>query len=514
MDLGTNKEMDQIRTVIAKDRMQAWIELPGKVLPDFSPPNGLEIVDALTEKGIEISDAVRERINEYVQIVADGSQSDGDDGPPEIPERFLIAEAQVAVDANNGEFVWNEEFEKQARDWQGGAAINYYTANAILTIEANTPVGQIKPPTESVVGKDVLGGDIPPRRKHGLPLKLGHGLRMAEDDSGQVVTEVPGRLEYEGNTICMKEVLTIPGDVDFKSGNIDSVIDVHIGGSIKPNFIVKTTGSLTVGGAVDAGEVDVGGDIQVRGGIFGQESGCRVKAGGSITASICDSSELEAGGDVCITKEIINGNVRTTGQLRIEHGSIIGGEIYARSGAKIKHAGSEVGVPTRIAVGVDGAVLHRTRKMEKQIQKHLEQAEQIRSRVQPLLINMKRLTPTQREQATELMAKTEEIGIVAEDLTAERERMLAETTPDGKVGIEIAGTVYQGVVLVFGLRETTLKNAFKGPMKVEERQVKGVKEITIVNSLTASEIPLPSAAVDVERFKEPEQESGESDGVE
>ncbi len=497
----------QIRIVVSKDRLQAWVELPALVSPCFSPPGEDEIITALTGKGIELTEAVRERVRQYLQIVGRASPADATQGCPEVPERFLIAEGYPPVEATDGRFEWDEAFSKQAQAGQNDAPVDYYTLNSILTIEAGTTVGRIVAPTDGQVGRDVFGKELTPRRRTGLPVKLGHGLRAAAADPQRVVTDVPGWLAHEGNTIRMSEVLRLPGDVDFKSGNVNSVVDVHIRGGVKPNFSVKTTKSLTIQRAVEAAELDVGGDLQVRGGLFGHYSRRLIKAGGSITASICDAAHLEADGDICITKEIINCTVRAAGELQIEHGSIVGGEVFARNGVKLKHAGSELGVPTRIAVGIDGTVLYRARKMAERIRKQQRDARQLRAQVKLLLAHVKRLTAAQRVVASEWLAKAAEIERITDDLAADRKQMLEQATPDRNPVVDVAGTLYPGVVVVFGLREAAIKTPVKGPIRLEERKVRGVTEIVTVNEVTASVTPLPSVAVDTRRLEKAVKES-------
>jgi uncharacterized protein (DUF342 family) len=468
---------------------------------------------ALREKEIVVTDEVRQRVRQYLQYFTGPSDGDESEGPPEIPERFLVAQGRPAIDAKDGGFEQDDALGQPTPDWQGDAPIDYYALNSIRTVEAGTTVGRIISPTDGEYGLDVLGRIVRPRRMNGTPLNLGNGLRTADDDPLRVEAEVPGRFQHRGNTIEMQEVLKIPQDVDFTSGSIDSVVDVYISGGIKPNFTVKTTKALTVARAVEAAELRVAGDIQARGGIFGKESGRCVMAGGSITTNICDAANLRAAGDIRVSKEIINCNVWTAGELQIEHGAIIGGDIYARRGVKVKRVGNEAGLSTRITVGIDGAVLYRAEQMDKQVRKHQEQAEQIRARVQPLLADVKRLTPEQREQATELTAKADEIELAADDIVAQRDQMLKQATPDGNPGVEVSGILHPGVTLGFGLRETTIRTAFKGPIRVEERNVEGATSIAVVNQLTASVNVLPSVAVDLERFKKDEQTSGGPDGT-
>lgn len=496
MGMGARAKTERIRVVVSDDRLQAWLKLPGPASPGSLPPSESVVLAALAESGIQVTDAVRERVARYAGIIDRGTG-----GPPEIAERFLIAEGQPPVDARDGDFAWDEIFNRRVQDWRGDAPVDYYTANSILTVEAETVVGRIRPPTSGRDGRDVFGKDLLPNRRIGMPLKLGNGLRVASNDPLQVVTTVAGRLIRQRQTLHVAELLDIRGNVDFRSGSIDSVIDVHVAGDIKPKFAVKTTKSLTVWGSVEAARLAVGEDIQVRGGLYGQESGCRIEAGGAVVAGICDGVEVEARGDIRVAKEIINCQLRTTGQLLIEYGSVIGGEVYARDGVRARQVGSDAGVPTRIAVGVDGAVLYRARKIDEQIKKRAQRIERDRAQVQALAANPVRPTSAQREQAAELLAKAKKAERVASDLAAQRDQMLNQAAPVKAPAIHIEGTLYPGVVLVFGLREARIEAPVRGPLCVEERRSGRATEIALVHRSTGSVTPLPSAAVDVERFE-------------
>lgn len=509
MDQRAQTNTLPVQVIVAKDNLHAWLELKDRAAPPPKPPELEQIIELLEDKSIAVSEAVREQATRYVALFANDA---GEEGPAEIPERFLIAEGFPPVEAVNGEFIWVERYQQQVHDWQGDASIDYYSANSILTIDAGTEIGRILPPSSGKAGRDVFGKELMPRQMSGAPIKLGSGLRTSEQSPEIVVTEVAGRLEQDGQTLAMKEVLQIQGDVDFSTGNVDSVIDVHVSGDVKPKFQIKTSKSITIGGAVEAATLEAGRDIQIRGGIFGRESNYSVQAVGNIAASICDGVRLTAAGDLCVTKEILNSQIAVEGQLRIERGSIIGGEVRAREGMKIRNAGSELNVATRLAVGIDGAVLCRAQQMDIQVRKQLEQASQIQKAVAPLLNNMKRLTPAQREQATELMSKAMEIETAAERLEKERKELLAASAPRQTPTIDVLGTVYPGVVLIFGLREATVKLPLKGPLRVEERQIKGVNEIVMVNPLTGSVISLPNGPVDVNRFRKSEPKAGGTHG--
>lgn len=501
---------------MSEDRIRAYVETPGATAPGFTPPGEHEVIAALTKLGVLIDDGVRARVREYMALVSGATGGSGSDGPPEIPRRFLIAEGLAPVEARDGEFVPDASLEnKSVENVDEDERIDYYSRNSILTIEAGKIVGKVKDPVGGIPGRDVLGNEAKPRKTKGRPLVLGNGLRLLDDGSGRVETTVAGRLEPNGAKIRMSEILEIPCDVDFKSGNVDCVTDVHIRGMVKPNFSVKSTKSVTIDKAAESAELVAGGDLVVRGGVFGQESGKLIKAGGDITMSICDGARVEAGGDVLITREVINSNLRVDGRLELERGSIIGSEVYARNGVTAKSIGSQAGVVTRVSVGMDAAVLLRARALEKEAEKLEEQCEQIRNQVQPLIANTKRLTPAQREMASVMMCKAEELAGPAEEHREKRRAMIETARPSETPAVNVSGALCAGVVIAFGVRESRVKTALKGPLRVEEQRVNGTTEIVVVEPSSGAMTVLPSSPVDPKRFAAPKDKNpGAANGTE
>ncbi len=497
---------------VSRDRLRAWLVTSGVNLPGFAAPDEQEILLALSAKKIELTDGVRRRVDEYLQLVRQACAAS--DAPGELPERYLIAEGQAPVEAQDGEFVWFEEFEQKLKRWDTDEQADYYSMNSILTIDAGRRIGTLRPPVDGRPGRDIFGQEIQPRRRKGMPVVLGKGLRLADEQTGEVETEIAGRLEQDGHTIYMNDVLYVPRDVDFDSGNIDAVVDVHIRGVVKPNFTVRTTRNLLIEKDVESARLEAGGDITIRRGLFGQNSGFVVRAGGSFSAHLCDEAVVEAEGDVCVAKEIINSTIRTRGKLRADNATVIGGEIHARNGAVVKHLGSEAGVPTRLAVGIDGAVLHEAQQMQSAAEKQRKAAEQIRTRISPLMANLKRLTPQQREQATELMCKADELELAIDELLEQRQQMLAAARPDEPdVAVHICGMLYPGVVIVFGLEEVVIKTATKGPLRIQRSDAQ--RQVLLIDERSGSQTPISTRTVDVSRFENhTEQPTGDRDGSE
>ena len=484
--------------VVSQDRLRAHVRLSGAGSPGQPPPSADEVLAALQASRVQVTDAVRARVAEMLALCARVSAASNDPAAAQLAEPFLVAEGQPAVEAEDGQFVWAPELNTHPPAADDGAQVDPFTLTAIRSVAVGTVVGHLVLPKDGKPGVDVHGADIPPRKLKGAPVHLGPGVRVAGTAGTDVVAETSGRLAEEHGTIRIYDVLEVRGDVDFSSGSIDTVVDVKVHGTVRAKFHVRTTGALTVDRLIEAAAVEVGGNVAVRGGIVGREGHGHVHAGASVSADFINETRIEAGGDVLFQKEILNSELRADGRLAGERGTIIGGSAYAREGVHARVLGSEAGVTTVVASGTDVRVLSRARRMEHEVRDLQKAADQVRQTIQPLMANLKRLLPAQREQVTELMCKADEIELQAEQVRAQREKMLADATPRGNPSIAAEEVIYPGVRLRIGARQVNVGRLLHGPLKIEVRKVDDVTEIVMVNRRTASVTVLPSQEIDVE----------------
>lgn len=500
----------RIKVSVSEDRLQAWVELLGVSSQAFTPPEEAEIVEALQVARIAVTDEVRERLQ---TIVAACAAAKAGTATEPLAARHLVAEGRPAVNAEDGRFEWTPELKARLETTDEHGRIDYFSLNAIVTVDAGTVIGRVVPPTEGQSSIDVHGEERPPRRPTGLPFKLGPGVRADSADPQAVVAELAGRVLLKRGKVTVCEVLEIHGDVDFNSGSVDACVDVSVRGTVRSNFYVRTTKSLSVDRVIEAADVQVEGGVTVRGGVFGQDGAGRILAGGDVTAMLLNEVRVVSGGSIRVVKEILNSRVRCMGKLIAEHGTIIGGEVYAREGVAVRVLGSEASVSTPIATGIDVNTLRRVRKLEKRVRDAQKSADQMRQAVQPLVANLKRLSPTQRERATELLSKADEMELQVEDLAAEAKRMLEEGTPENRAFIMANDAIHAGVQLAIDARIYRVPKLIHGPVKIELRKVEDATEMVAVNQRTGSVTVLHSGEADLDAPPDDEDAQDEARGV-
>ena len=499
MPKASSQVTGRVVVEVSEDRLTAAVRL-GNL--QGSALTADEVLAALKAERVELTEAVQA---EVASLVTRAAESPAD---PALAEPIVVAHGVAPVEGADEQFVWDESFEEQARSWQGDASVNYYSCSSIVTVEAGKVIGRLEPLVPATTGRDVHGAALMPKHEP-KPIQLHETVSRSADDPRTIQAVVAGRVVCKGVKLRIEEQLTVPGDVDFSCGNIDSCTPVNIFGTINDRFEVCSSASIVVGKAIEGAHVRAGGDIVVRAGIVGRNIGS-VRAEGMVVAKFANEADIRATGDIKIGKELINSRTHTEASIVAEHAAIIGGCAYARQGMTVGTLGSDAQVPTRLAVGVHPAVLLEAQRIEDGLKPTRDAIEKIRSAVQPLMANMRRLTPAQREQATELLFKAEEAEANVTEKEERRRVLLGANVDALQVKIEVLKAVYPGTVISIGERAAMFEKVLKGPVTLQLRKVKNYTEFVAVNQLTGSVSTLKSVQLPLEELVEGYEEREEA----
>jgi uncharacterized protein (DUF342 family) len=450
-----------------------------------------ETLVALQQAGIAINDTVQAKIDAFIAAQADAKAR-------AVP--FVVAVGKAPFEAQDAEFVLDEALKgrPEAKDEDH---VDYYSFNSVVTVDADTPIGRLTPIVPGEKGVDVYGKIIE-LKHHPVEVTLDSTVRRAENDPTRVIAAAAGKITYLNHTLSMNELVVIEGNVDFECGNINAATDVAIKGTVLDLFKVQSKKSIRVGGAIQAADVEAGGDVTIRGGVFGRKKGF-VKAGGCIVAKFAEEADLTAAGDIRITRECMNSRIRAEGKFLVARGAVIGGEVYGREGVQVGAIGSEAGIQTTVIVGIHPSILDAADAITEECKSKLKAIEKIRTSVQPLMANLKRLTPAQKERATELLFSAD--AMVAEIAAGEarRDAMLEQGRAKGNPSVLVTKVIYTGSRIRSGHRQVIFDFDVKGPVRIEKRKVNMVTEFVAVNQLTASVTVLKSAYVEGKKPNDP-----------
>ncbi|MBN2207871.1 MAG: DUF342 domain-containing protein [Candidatus Coatesbacteria bacterium] len=143
----------------------------------------------------------------------------------------------------------------------------------------------------------------------------------------------------------MEVPFVVEGNVDIRTGDIDSAGDVVVKGDVQSGRVIKAGGSVIVSGVVEAAAITSGGDVSVQCGIAGRGKG-RVQARGRITIGYVNKATLESGSGLVIGSSALNSTLLTDGDVLVEgEGVIVGGVVMAGgslTARSIGHKGADL----------------------------------------------------------------------------------------------------------------------------------------------------------------------------
>lgn len=343
------------------------------------------------------------------------------------------------------------------------ARIDYRDRGPFPVAQKGQDVALLHPPTKGAPGRDVQNRVMAARDGQPLRLSLGKGVEALPADEQGIVrfrARLDGAVLAGRSSLDVSELLSVPGDVDYATGNLLlGQGSVRCGGTVRSGFSVEAPGSVLVEGMVESARIVAGGDVLVRGGVFmsGDEAAF-VHAGGNFSANYTHNAHVEAGGDVTVTLAIIGSKankgsrVSCGGMVRVSDakGRIMGGTVVCARGLEVFQAGSDRDMPTTLALS------HETPETAALVQE-MRELKALRQRALFVLGDgdgaaaLSRMSDERRAEAEELLAKREGV----ESRLRQIQRTLADMAREhlervASARITIRGVAYPGVAIKMG----------------------------------------------------------------
>lgn len=228
---------------------------------------------------------------------------------------------------------------------------DFRAAHPIQEVAKDQPLARIYPPTDGSMGMTIRGQRLDPKPGKAIdPAKYcGEGVQVIEGEIVEITAAKSGVYnKLVTGKIQVREQVVIDGDVDMKTGNVESEYPIRITGDIKEGFIVKSLCDIQVDGSIEDARVSAQGNLQVKGGILpGQH---RVKAHGDIQARFIENRQIKAR-SVLVASSMRHCTVYSTGEVVAQE--IIGGQVVAAQNINVKQAGDELEQHTILQAGVD-----------------------------------------------------------------------------------------------------------------------------------------------------------------
>jgi len=230
-------------------------------------------------------------------------------------------------------------------------SIDFRERKIMVPVAANQLIATKIPPTQGDPGTNVLGEQIPAREGKDIKINVQDDVRFSPQ-TRQVTATKNGVLSIVQNNIikvCAHQV--IRSDIDYETGNVESLNSITVQGNVQPAFKVVVGGELKVTGSVMSATLVSESNLVVQGGVTGKNS--TVTAKGDADINFIEQGKLSAGGLVVIRKQAYYSEVVAGGDIRCHKSSIIiGGRLISEGSISLGDVGGEDSVPTQVAAGV------------------------------------------------------------------------------------------------------------------------------------------------------------------
>lgn len=446
---------DAISLVISPDRTSVQLIVPAE-FPRHSL-SALACTAVLQQHNISVSAEVKHEVEKLVATAMEESKTFS----------AVVAREHPPVHGEDGWVEWlvDQKKEEEPSDEHHEGEVCHYSKCTFIMVKPGDVVAVVHPPTVGSDGSDILGKTL--AAKDGKPAALDTDDTLIKDGKNRLMAQKEGVLVRSEGKASIREQIEVPEYVDFSTGNIDFKGDVLVQKGVRDKFLVKATGNIEVMGLIEAASIHCGGDLLSRGGFAGREQG-HARVGRNLVARYLDNIEAQIAGDLLFEREVINCQIATRGNVKGEHGAIIGGMLQASGTIEVGSIGSGAGVPTEIILGsvpwlepLESELETITKKAQEQLESLLQEQKRINQ-----AIKNKRATSVDKESLTEISFEIGPLTEIMQRSQAVLEILRARIKERRKIELTVCRKLNPGAMLYFENRMFKVHEECKGPLRV------------------------------------------------
>ena len=361
---------------------------------------------------------------------------------------IVAAEGKPPVDGEDGHFVYyfKKELNRRPKVLTDGS-VDYKNMELFQAVKKDQLVAEYHNAASGTFGYDVTGQLIAPKRGKDLPTLRGQGFQMTEDKK-KYYAAISGIIDFkeESHSLTIRNLYTVPGNVDASTGNINFNGDVNVTGNVEPGFTITAAGSVVVDGHCEGCSIHAGKDIVIKRGCQGRGIG-ELHAEGNVTGQFFESTTIKAGCNV-EASYLLNCQVKAGGKLLVEgrKGVILGGYICAKQGVNCFGIGNVAEIKTIVETGIDKEDMMVYQELVKTLEKIDAEIRTCES-----ALNKFMLQPVRDEKVTALCERLTKAvytqKLRKKKLMKEQEEKKDMMTKQRGARIAVTGRIYPGTIL-------------------------------------------------------------------
>lgn len=256
--------------------------------------------------------------------------------------------------------------------------IDFKDMNWFHNVNAGDVLCRLIPPVPAKNGTNIHGAQLTAREGRRAVPPAGKNTVVSEDGL-TLVARIEGEVVYRSGQYHVEQALTINGNVDFSTGNLDVKGAVIVMGDICEGFTVKASGDITVYGMIEGATLVSGGNIFAKTGMNGNGKGS-MTARGEIRCKFIENGSADAEGNIYLESAI---NARLSSQssvlVKSGRGALIGGETVAMKTIEATSAGNKNNYLTTVSIKATESFKIKQKQVEDDLRKTFEELDELTS---------------------------------------------------------------------------------------------------------------------------------------
>jgi len=301
---------------------------------------------------------------------------------------IIVAEGKHPSDSIDATIEYLVEIELQYASIDDKGQIDYREVKKFPSVIKDDLLARKKLSITGESGTSLYGVTIPARVPKDVILKNGINTYKKESPTEVLLySSTDGLIEFKNGILSIYGELSIPGDVDYSSGHIDTKVNVNIVGNVRTGFNVKSEKNIIIKGMIEDGcKVEAGGDLIVNGGSAGSTN--TLTSGGNMSIKFIEGGIITVKGNLAVHSFILSSNVSCNGNVTImgaglnmnEKGAIIDSEVHLKGSLYCPAVGNDKGMKTYINFACDKALNNKIKNLEETLQKITKTIDEIKGR--------------------------------------------------------------------------------------------------------------------------------------
>ncbi len=243
-----------------------------------------------------------------------------------------VAKGEKSGDGEDGyvKYHFSKEGKRVKLHEDSSGRVNFKDMDLIQNVTKGDILCELIPPEEGKMGRTVKGEEI--HGKLGAAAKLPPGKNVETSDNGtKLIAAIDGMVTWIDPEIVVEPIYVVD-KVDSSTGNIRFNGSVVVNGEVGDGYEIHAAEDVTITMSVGRVTIEAGGNINISGGILGQES-AHISALGSIHAKFVQDAFLSAKKEIMVDDYIRSSEINAVGPVivRSPNGWISGGMISSEA---------------------------------------------------------------------------------------------------------------------------------------------------------------------------------------